>query len=262
MLFKKKDFPKTGDIVVCTVKRIQHPSVFVKLEEYEDRTGMVHISEVAYGRIRNIRDYVKEEKMVICRVVHVEKEKNNIDLSIKRVKGFEARDKLNEFKRDSRFEALMSAASKKLKKNLEWMYANFGNKVVEEYGSLSNFLDYFLEKPELIDELDVNKDAKKAMKEILHSVAELKEKQIVHSITLQSFEPDGISRIRQFCAELEKSLNADDATASVSYVSAPRYSVTVTTKDPKKAEKLIKSAFEELDKKAKSQKINFAVEKK
>lgn len=260
MFYKKKDFPRVGEIVVCTVKRIQPPSVFAKLDEYEDRTGMIHISEIAYGRIRNIKDYVKEEKIIICKVMHVEREKNNIDLSLKRVKGFEARDRLNQFKRDSRFEALMSAASKRLKKDLEWMYKNFGIKVIEEYGSLSNFLDYFLETPNVIDDLDVNKDAKKAMKEILQSMTESKEKQVRHDIALQSFEPDGITKIKQFCEELSKQLNAEDMKTKISYISAPNYSITTETKNPKKAEKIIKTAFDEFDKKAKSYKINFSFE--
>ena len=61
MYYKKSDLPEEGEILLCTVTNIQYSSVFVKMDE-NDKSGMIHISEIAAGRIRNIRDYVKEGK--------------------------------------------------------------------------------------------------------------------------------------------------------------------------------------------------------
>ncbi len=58
----KKTFPDEKEIVVCTVKKILRDSIFATLDAYEGKEGMIHISEIAPGRIRNIRDYVKEGK--------------------------------------------------------------------------------------------------------------------------------------------------------------------------------------------------------
>ena len=82
---KKKGFPEEDDIVLCTVKKILYHSVFVTLDEYDNLEGMIHISEIAPGRIRNIRDYVREGKKLVCKVLRVRKEKGHFDLSLRRV---------------------------------------------------------------------------------------------------------------------------------------------------------------------------------
>ena len=59
--------PKEGEIVLCKVTKIFHSSVFANLVEYGDfSSGMIHISEIAPGRIRNLRDYVKVGKQIVC----------------------------------------------------------------------------------------------------------------------------------------------------------------------------------------------------
>ena len=55
MIYKKTGLPEDSEIVMCTVTKIQYSSVFVKIDEY-GISGMIHISEIAAGRIRNIRD--------------------------------------------------------------------------------------------------------------------------------------------------------------------------------------------------------------
>src|SRR3989338_4467339 len=64
MLFRKQGFPEEGDLVLCTVTSVQFHSVFVDIDEY-GKGGMIHISEIAPGRIRNIRDFVIEGEKII-----------------------------------------------------------------------------------------------------------------------------------------------------------------------------------------------------
>ncbi|MBI2651000.1 hypothetical protein HYX01_00865 [Candidatus Woesearchaeota archaeon] len=52
MLLQKKGFPEEDELVMCTVLKVQYHSVLVGLDEY-GKNGMIHISEVSPGRIRN-----------------------------------------------------------------------------------------------------------------------------------------------------------------------------------------------------------------
>ena len=70
MLYKKQGFPEEGELVFCTVSNVQHHSVFCQLEGY-GKTGMIHISEVSPGRIRNIRDFVSEGKKIVCKIFYM-----------------------------------------------------------------------------------------------------------------------------------------------------------------------------------------------
>ena len=64
MLYRRLGFPEDGELVLCTVTKVQSHSVFVRLDEF-DKGGMIHISEVSPGRIRNIRDFVIEDKIIL-----------------------------------------------------------------------------------------------------------------------------------------------------------------------------------------------------
>jgi translation initiation factor 2 subunit 1 len=98
MLFQKQGMPQEGDVVFCTVTKVQYHSVFARLDEYDRKSGMIHISEVSPGRIRNINDYVKEGKVVICKVLRINESRGHIDLSLRRVNENQRRAKVEERK--------------------------------------------------------------------------------------------------------------------------------------------------------------------
>ena len=54
MLYRRENYPAEDELVLCTVTKVLNHAVFVNLDEY-DKGGLIHISEVAPGRIRNIR---------------------------------------------------------------------------------------------------------------------------------------------------------------------------------------------------------------
>ena len=84
MLYKREGLPETDEIVLCKVTKIFPNSVFAELVEYRD-SGMIHISEVSPGRIRNLRDYVSVGRQIVCKVLRIDRERGHIDLSLRRV---------------------------------------------------------------------------------------------------------------------------------------------------------------------------------
>jgi len=74
MLYAIEGYPEEDEIVLCKVTKIFPNSVFVELLEYH-KPGMVHISEVSPGRIRNLRDFVSVDRQIICKILSVNKEK-------------------------------------------------------------------------------------------------------------------------------------------------------------------------------------------
>src|SRR5210317_879230 len=99
MYFKRQGYPQDSEVVVCKVTKVQFHSVFVNLEEY-GKSGMLHISEVSPGRIRNIRDYVVEGKIIVCKVLKVDEKKGHIDVSLRRVNEGQRKDKLSSVKQE------------------------------------------------------------------------------------------------------------------------------------------------------------------
>src|SRR5210317_1898406 len=102
MLLQKKGFPLEDELVLCTVTNIHFHSVFAKMDEYDNKTGLIHISEISPGRIRNIRDYVVEGKKVICKVLKIDEGRGHIDLSLRRVNDGQKREKNSQLKQEQK----------------------------------------------------------------------------------------------------------------------------------------------------------------
>ena len=62
-------WPDPGELVVGKVDEIADFGVFVTLSEYEDKRGLVHVSEVASGWIKNVRDHVSTGQTVVAKVL-------------------------------------------------------------------------------------------------------------------------------------------------------------------------------------------------
>ena len=135
MLLKKQGFPEESEIVLCTVTSVRYNSVFANLNEY-NHSGMIHISEVSPGRIRNINDYVKEGKVVICKVLRVNKERGYIDLSLRRVNEGQRRAKVNEIKKEQKAEKIIEFVAKKLKKDIKEIYKTISDNILTKYDLL------------------------------------------------------------------------------------------------------------------------------
>ncbi len=113
MLYKREGMPEEDELVLCTVTAVHGHSVFAKLDEY-GKTGMIHISEVSPGRIRNIRDYVVEGKKIVCKVLRIDKVKGHIDLSLRRVNAGQKKNKTNEIKQEQKELSLSNSLNKPL----------------------------------------------------------------------------------------------------------------------------------------------------
>ncbi|MEJ2281264.1 MAG: S1 RNA-binding domain-containing protein [Candidatus Bathyarchaeota archaeon] len=84
MGLRRPEWPEVGDLVIATIERITDYGAYVRLDEY-DKEGLLHVSEVASRWVRNIRDYIRENQKMVLKVLRVQADKGQIDLSRRRV---------------------------------------------------------------------------------------------------------------------------------------------------------------------------------
>ncbi|MCM1370328.1 MAG: S1 RNA-binding domain-containing protein [Clostridium sp.] len=70
-----------GSIVIGTVTGIESYGIFVSLDEFY--SGLIHISEISNGYVRNINNFVKVGEMIFVKVIDVDNKLNHLTLSIK-----------------------------------------------------------------------------------------------------------------------------------------------------------------------------------
>ena len=72
---------KVGDIIRGQIPGIEKYGAFVNVDPYYD--GLIHISEIANGFVKNVSDYFKIGETVFCRVVDVDEDNLQLKLSIR-----------------------------------------------------------------------------------------------------------------------------------------------------------------------------------
>ncbi|MCA9487402.1 MAG: glycosyltransferase family 29 protein [Nanoarchaeota archaeon] len=223
-----------GDVVICTVERIQGTTVFVSIEGNGE--GYIVLSEIAPGRIRNLRDYVVPKKVIVCKVLRISGDR--IELSLRRVTPKEEKEAKEQFKLEKSYKSIMKTV---LKEECE--------KIIDEIKSKRNFFEFLEEAkkdPSKLQKICGTESSKKIL-EILNSQKK-KVSSVKKEIKLRSQNPNGLEDIKKI---FEKTKGVE-----VRYLSSGKYSLKAESDDIKKADNLVKEAIEEIEKLAKSLRIN------
>ena len=72
-----------GKIVTGQVTGIEKYGIFVSLDEFY--SGLIHISEISDGFVKNIGDYVNVGETIKAKIVDVDEENYHVKLSIKNI---------------------------------------------------------------------------------------------------------------------------------------------------------------------------------
>ena len=219
---------EVGDIVLCAVDRIVGTVVFVKMDDGTEAS--IILSEIAPGRIRNLRDYVIPKKRIVCKVLRVSKDR--VDLSLRRVTLKEKKEILEQ-----------ESQGKSYRSILKTILGEKAEKVIEEISKedeISEFLQKAKEDSKKLERLVGKKDSEKIL-EILKSQKQ-KKFIIKKEIHMKILKPNGLELIK-------KILNTKEA--EIRYISGGKYSIKKESKDLKSADNKLREIILEIEKEAK-----------
>ncbi len=246
----KKGLPSKNELLICTVKSISPHSAFVSLDEYENLDAMLHISEVASGRIKNIKDYIHEGKQIVCLALRINRAKGYVDVSLKRVRESDKKRKLSEWRLSKRLDKFLSFIGKRINKSQE----EVEEEILRNYDSLGLFMKVLQRKgAEVLQNLNIDKKWKDELIKEINNILEKKKIIIKKSFTIKSYEEEGVEDIKQVFSEVMEK-NPD---ISVFYDSAPKYVASITTNKPKQGQNKINQFFDMLSSLCKKRKIIF-----
>jgi len=235
MVRAKKGFPEENEIVLTTVTSVQHHSVFCNLDEY-GKTGLIHISEVSPGRIRNLRDYVVEGKKVICKVLRIDLEKGHIDLSLRRVTEAQRRKKADDLKQEQKAEKIVEFVAEKSGKPKYELINDVTAKADKDFETMYACFEAVVEEDFDLTKIGIDKDTAKALEEVIRQRIKPKEVIVAGNFSIESYDSDGLERIKEAFSDAEK-IEGDYI---IRYKGAGKYYVEVKASNYPEAEEVLK----------------------
>jgi len=240
--FRRAEWPEVGDLVIATVKTITDYGAYVTLDEYE-KEGLLHISEVSSSWVRNIRSFVREGQKVVLKVLRVNVEKKQVDLSLRRVTRSEKREKILTWKRERRAEILMRSASEKLHVPFEELYEKTGMLMEKEFGGIYDGLEKAArEGGDALSKVGVPQDVAAVLEEIAKEKIRMPLVKVRGILELSCPKPNGVTHIREALLSAQKI--KEPAKVHVYVVAPPKYRIEVLAEDYKEAERVLEKATE------------------
>lgn len=254
MVKTRRDFPSEGDLLLCTVTDITSHGAYVELDEYPGLKGFIHLSEIASSWIKNIRNFVKEGQKIVTKVLRANREKKQIDLSLRRVTEQQKREKIQAWKRAQKAEGLLRLVADKLGKTLDEAYQEVGWRLEDKYGEIYTGLQAIKKKGlEALEEAGIPEAWRETVyKEALEHV-ELPTVKMKAQIEVTCYKPDGVEAIKTSLMKgLEELKKEPTVKGRIFLVGSPKYQFEIEAPDYKTAERVLANAASEIIKKIKS----------
>ncbi|MCJ7443725.1 MAG: translation initiation factor IF-2 subunit alpha [Methanotrichaceae archaeon] len=235
---QREGWPEPGDLVVCTVSQVVDFGAFVSLDEYSGKQGLIHISEVASGWIKYIRDHVREGQKIVCKVLNVDSSRHHIDLSLKDVNEHQRREKIQEWKADQKAWKWLQMAYKDNPEDIQ----RISNSLIKSYNSLYLALEETaISGAEALEDTDLPEEDIQILIRLSQDNVKIPTVEISGFVDISSSAPDGIEVIKKALKQAKR-IKDKDANLEITYIGAPRYRIHVTAPDYKHAESALKKA--------------------
>jgi translation initiation factor 2 subunit 1 len=233
---KYSGWPEPGELVVGKIAEIEDFGVFVDLEEYEDKEGLIHISEVASGWIKNVRDHVREGQTVVCKVLEVDESSRQIDLSLKDVNKHQRSEKIQDWKNEQKADKWLGLALGE--EVSDEQYTDVASELVAEFGSLyDGFEQAAIHGREALSGTDLDDEEVAALVETARENVSVPYVTVTGYVDLESRDGDGVDDIKGALEAAEGNGEVPgEIELDVTYVGAPEYRIRVRAPNYKTAE--------------------------
>lgn len=238
MTDNKPEWPEPGDLIIATINNVMDYGAYANLDEYNKR-GFLHISEISSARIRNVRDFVRENQKMVLKVLRVDVEKGHIDLSLRRVTKRERIEKVKSWKKDRKGDALLHEVAHRTGLSDEEIYQKVGAPLEENYGLYEGFEKAVKEGPEPLLKLGIPEELAKCVAQVAEERIKVKLVRVRGILEVRCMKPNGVRCIQKAFSEAKKSNQAKDTKIEFSVIAAPKYRVEVSADSWKRAEELL-----------------------
>lgn len=244
-VMKKSEWPERGELLLATVKKVTDYGAYVALEEYGNKEGLLHRSEISSSWVRNIRNHVREGQKLVLKALRVDPQKGHVDLSRKRVTKRERIDKIFAFKHERKAETFIRIVAEVVNKPVKEFFEEVVPPLEETYGDLYTALEEASRiGPEALTKAGISFDIAQTLADLASEKIKPPQVEIKGILNLTSRKPDGVEIIRKALQESQKTSSPNGVKIHISTIAPPKYRLKVEADNYKQAETMIQKAAE------------------
>ncbi len=235
--------PDVGEVVIASVVQLTPYGAYVTLDEYSGQRGFLHNSEVTTGWVRHIERFVKEDTKIVLKVIRIDRQRNEVDLSLRQVTSEEHKEKLIQVKREAKAKGILDI----VKKELGLVNDNeIRQKLADEFGSLYDALEALMRKgPTVLAKLGLDQRYVDSLMRVAAERFKVPSVEIKGVFELNSLRPDGVTVIKEAFAKAVGDV-PPDVKVEVLYAGAPRYNLRLYAENFKVGERVLTSLVDEV----------------
>ena len=245
MSTKTQELPEVGEIVVGTIVKIGDHGAYATLDEYDGIQGFLHISEIAPGWVRNVTRFVKMGDKKVLLVKKINRERSDVDLSLKQISKEQRKKKLQDVKRFEKEKGILDHIQEKAgltEKQIE----KLEDQLLSKYNSVYDaVVDIATNGISVLDDLKLDKNVLSTIEEISSKI-QVPSVEIRGILELSNDSSNGVEILRKILLDILKKNKENNV--NISYLGAPKYRITVNSYDFKTAEKTLKPILVEVEK--------------
>ena len=234
------DVPEEGEYIIGRVVEVKDFGANIDLLEFPEHRAFVHISEVASGWVKYIRDFIREGQMIVARVTRVKKGSNIVDASVRQVSGHRKQERIRAWKNEQKASKLLELVSKKSKIKIAVLESEIQD-MRDTYCSL-----YLAFEAVVIDTVSFKKEWKgKWLSDFIEVAIDNitpPNVSIGGMLDLVSYDVKGAEKIRKALMK-PKAVN-DDTTLKITSNGSPSYRISIKAPNYKQAEDELKKAVD------------------
>lgn len=264
--FYEEEFPQIEQVVVARVKDIGEMGAYAKLLEFNDKEGMILMSELSRRRIRSVNKLVRIGRDEYVVVLRADTDKGYIDLSKRRTNQEDYEAALNRYEKAKGIHSIVKHTAERLNfteneqleslmKRAVWYFDKKYNKERDPVKASYHIFRKAVDDESVLDEADLNKEERtELLRNIKLKMMPTPDK-IRADVSVHCTGPDGVEAVKAALrAGIDSAGKKSDRgdlkhnevetdTINITLIAPPEYVVTTQSLDKEKGIALVKAAI-------------------
>ncbi|CAJ0577659.1 unnamed protein product, partial [Mesorhabditis spiculigera] len=252
--FYANEYPDADDTVMVNVRQIAEMGAYVRLLEFNNKEGMILLSELSRRRIRSVNKLIRVGRNECVVVIRVDKDKGYIDLSKRRVYAKDMALCEERFAKAKAVNSILRHVAEQLgyeqDSQLEELYEKTAWHFDRKEKKKAACYDVFkkaIQDATVFDECDISADIKEKLLEDIRKKLTPQAVKIRADIEVTCFSYAGISAIKEALIA-GKNCSTDLMPIKINLIAAPLFVVTASSMEKDEGLAAVQNALDVIGK--------------